>query len=143
MKRTFLTTLILAATTSLLLAHGGVELGPNGGRILEFSKDETMHGEVTVKDGKFNIALLDKDMKPVSLDKQEITVSTGDRDKPTRLTVEKDKKGFSLPVVAEGQWLIVQYRSSPDAKPITARMNYDTGICSGCNKAEWLCQCKD
>ena len=36
---------------AVLTAHEGVERGPNGGRILEFSKDETMHGEVTVKLG--------------------------------------------------------------------------------------------
>ena len=123
---------LLSLITALAFAHEGVELGPNGGRIVEFSKDETMHGEVTVKKGKFSIALLDKDMKPVSLDQQELTASTGDRDKPTRLTVEKDKKGFTLPVVAEGQWLILQYRPTPDSKPITARMAYDTSNCSGC-----------
>jgi hypothetical protein len=33
-----LTLLFLALTTSFALAHGGVEIGPNGGRILEFSK---------------------------------------------------------------------------------------------------------
>jgi hypothetical protein len=134
---------LFSLITAFAFAHEGVELGPNGGRILEFSKDETMHGEVTVKKGQFNIALLDKDMKPVSLDQQELTASTGDRDKPTRLTVEKDKKAFTLPVIPEGQWLILQYRATPDSKPITARMNYDTSNCSGCDKAEWLCQCKD
>lgn len=132
---------LLSLITAIAFAHEGVELGPNGGRILEFSKNETMHGEVTVKEGKFNIVLLDKDMKAVSLDKQDITASTGDRDKPTKLTVEKGAKGFSIPVVAEGQWLILQYRNAPNAKPITARLHYDTGICSECKKAEWVCEC--
>ena len=59
-----LTTFALAASA---LAHGDVELGPNGGRLLEFSKNESMHGEVTLKDGKFHIAILDKDQKPVAL----------------------------------------------------------------------------
>ena len=44
-------------------AHEGVELGPNKGRILEFSKNETLHGEVTLHQGQFRIAVLDKDMK--------------------------------------------------------------------------------
>ncbi len=65
MKKT-LTALILALTASFAFGHGDIELGPNKGRILEFSKNETMHGEVTEKDGKLHIALLDKDMKPVS-----------------------------------------------------------------------------
>ena len=54
------TALLLAFTRAL--GHGGVELGPNGGRILEFSKDETLHGEVLLKDGQFTVTLLDKDL---------------------------------------------------------------------------------
>lgn len=142
MKTRLITTLILAATTSLLLAHGGVELGPNKGRILEFSKNETMHGEVTVKGDKFHIALLDKDMKPVTLENQSLVALTGDRDKPTRLTVEKDAKGFVLPVIKPGDWLILQYKNTPDAKTITARLEYNTSKCEKCEKMEWLCECK-
>lgn len=137
-----LTSLFLVATTSLLLAHGGVELGPNKGRILEFSKNETMHGEVTVKDGKFHIAVLDKDMKPVTVDKQSLVALTGDRDKPTKLEVAKDAQGFTVPLVKEGQWLIVQYKETADSKAITARMHYETELCE-CNKPEWLCECKE
>jgi len=39
---------LLALISTLTFAHEGVERGPNGGRILEFSKNETMHGEVLV-----------------------------------------------------------------------------------------------
>lgn len=141
MKTKIISSLFLIATTSFLLAHGGVELGPNKGRILEFSKNETMHGEVTVKGDKFHIALLDKDMKPVAVDQQSLVAMTGDRDKPTKLAVEKDAKGFTVPVVAEGQWLIVQYKEKSDSKVITARMHYDTGLCDGCEKPEWVCEC--
>ena len=48
------------------LGHGGVELGPNGGRVVEFSKDESLHGEVTLKDGRFHVAILDKALKPLA-----------------------------------------------------------------------------
>jgi hypothetical protein len=142
MKAKLITTLLLAATTSLLIAHGGVELGPNKGRILEFSKNETMHGEVTVSGDKFQIALLDKDMKPVALAEQTLTAVTGDRDNPTKLTVEKGPKGFAIPLVKAGEWLILQYKDSPDSKPITARLEYNTSTCEKCTKAEWLCECK-
>ena len=57
---------LLALASPLAFGHSGVELGPNGGRILELSKNETLHGEVTLKQGKFHLALLDKNMKPVS-----------------------------------------------------------------------------
>mgnify|MGYP000930244019 CR=1 FL=1 len=137
------TKLILLATllTSLAFSHEGVELGPNGGRILEFSDNETMHGEVTVKGGTFHIAVLDKDMKQVAMDKQSLTATTGDRAKPVKLEVTKDAKGFIIPVVKPGEWLILRYKDHADAKAVTARFEYNTVTCDGCQAPEWLCKC--
>lgn len=140
--KTKLTTLALSLLTSLALAHSGVELGPNGGRILEFSKNETLHGEVTVKKGQFHITLLDKDMKPVKLAGQTLTATTGDRENPKKLEVTTTDTGFILPVVKDGEWLIVQFKTDAKAKAVTARMEYDTSECSECKNAEWLCKCK-
>ena len=140
--KTKLSILILAISTVLAFAHEGVERGPNGGRILEFSKDETMHGEVTVKGDKFHVAVLDKDMKPVVMGKQSLVATTGDRDNPTKLDVTTDAKGFILPLVKEGDWLILRYKESPDAKVITARLEYNTKTCEGCQAPEWLCKCE-
>jgi hypothetical protein len=134
--------ILLTLITSFTFAHEGVELGPNKGRILEFSKNETMHGEVIVKGDKFHIALFDKDMKAVAMAEQTLTATTGDRDKPVKLVVEKDAKGFVVPVVKAGEWLILQYKNSPDTKAITARLEYNTSECEACKKAEWLCECK-
>jgi uncharacterized glyoxalase superfamily protein PhnB len=139
--KTKLTTLILTFITAAAFGHGGVEIGPNGGRILEFSKNETMHGEVTVKGDKFHIAVLDKNMKPVAMTGQTLTATTGDRNKPVKLEVSKDDKGFIVPLVKSGQWLIMQFKQSPKGGAITARLEYDTSNCGGCNKAEWLCAC--
>lgn len=139
--KTKLSTLALSLIASLAFGHGGVELGPNGGRILEFSKNETMHGEVTVKDGKFHIAVLDKDMKPVKVADQSLTATTGDRENPKKLEVTKTDKGFTVPVVKSGEWLIVQFKLDAKAKAITARFEYDTGKCEECGNAEWLCKC--
>lgn len=140
--KTKLSTFILTLITAVALAHEGVELGPNGGRIFEFSKNETMHGEVTVKGDKFHIAVLDKDMKPVAMVEQSLTAILGDRNNPTKLEVTKDAKGFAFPVVKPGEWLILQYKETPKSKAITARFEYNTHECSGCQKAEWLCACK-
>ena len=133
---------LLSLLTAVAFAHEGVELGPNKGRILEFSKDETMHGEVIVKGDKFHIALFDKDMKAVAMSEQTLTATTGDRDKPVKLTVEKDAKGFVVPLVKAGDWLILQYKDTPKAKAITARLEYNPATCEECKKAEWLCECK-
>jgi hypothetical protein len=142
MKKTILSLFAIAAlSVAPAFGHGGVELGPNGGRVVEFSKNETMHGEVTVKGGKFHIAVLDKDMKPVKVEKQTLTATGGTREKPEKLTVEKTDNGFVVPLVKEGQWLIVQYKETPDAKAVTARFEYDTGTCSKCKAQEWICKC--
>lgn len=135
-------TLIFTSITSLALAHEGVELGPNGGRILEFSKDETLHGELTVDGGHFKIALLDGDLKPVAVDQQVLTAITGDRSSPQRLDVKNDSHGFSIPTIKEGDWLILQFKNDDAAKAITARFEYNTANCEGCNAPEWLCKCK-
>jgi len=134
--------ILLSLIASLSFAHEGVELGPNKGRILEFSKNETMHGEVTVKGDQFHIALFDKDMKPVALAEQTLIATTGERDKPVKLVVEKDAQGFVVPVVKAGDWLILQYKDAPNAKSVTARLEYNTSECEACKKAEWLCECK-
>ena len=137
-----LTLLALALTTSFALAHGGVELGPNGGRLLEFSKNETVHGEVTLKDGKFLIAVLGKDLKPLTVAAQTLTATTGSGSKPEKLTVEKTDTGFALPVIKEGGILVVQFRENEKAKPVTARLTYDTANCEKCDSVEWLCKCE-
>lgn len=132
----------LLASASMTFAHEGVELGPNGGRILEFSKNETMHGEVTLQGDKFHIALLDKDMKPVAVTGQSLSVTTGDRGNPQKLAVEKDAKGFVVPKVKGGEWLILQYKDQPGSKAVTARFEYNTAICEECKAEEWICKCK-
>jgi len=141
--KTKLTTIILALTAGFALAHEGIELGPNKGRILEFSTDETMHGEVTEKDGKLHIALLDKDMKPVKAEAHSLTATAGTRQAPVKLEVTNEEGIFQLPVPNEGEWLILQHKESPDSKTITARLEYDTAKCAPCGNPEWRCACGD
>jgi hypothetical protein len=141
MKKYILALLSSVAITASALAHGGVELGPNGGRLLEFSKNETMHGEVTVKDGKFVVALFDKDKKPVAVADQTLTASGGPSNKAAKLTVEKADGKFVIPAVKDGEWLILQFKENAKAKAVTARMQYDTGECEKCKAPEWICKC--
>ncbi len=141
MKKQILTLLSSLAITAAAFAHGDVEIGPNGGRILEFSKNETMHGEVTVKGGKFHIAVLDKAMKPVALADQTLTANGGPTGKAAKLAVEKSGDHFVVPMVKSGEWLIVQFKENAKAKAITARMQYDTAACPKCKGEEWLCVC--
>ena len=141
MKKHILTLLSSLILSAVAIAHGDVELGPNGGRILEFSKNESMHGEVVFKDNQFHIALLDKDKKPVALADQELTATSGDRAKPEKLVVEKKDGKFIVPAVKSGEWIIFQFKDNAKAKAITARIQYDLTICSACKEPEWLCKC--
>jgi hypothetical protein len=118
-------TLLLATLSPLALAHGPVEFGPNKGRIVEFSENESMHGEITIEEGKFHIALLDKDMKPVKIENQTLSATGGTRAKPEKLDVETKEDVFVVPLIKDGQWLILQYKETPEAKPVTARILYD------------------
>ncbi|MFN0129699.1 MAG: hypothetical protein ACKV19_23790 [Verrucomicrobiales bacterium] len=133
--------LSLGLATSVAFGHGDIALGPNGGRILEFSKNATMYGEVIHKDGKFHIALLDKDKKAVDVADQILTATGGTREKPEKLTVEKTAAGFVVAAVKPGQWLILQFKADEKAKAITARLEYDTSNCDACDSPEWLCKC--
>ena len=140
--KTKLIALSLLLIASSLNAHEGIELGPNGGRILEFSKDETMHGEVIARDGKFSIALLDKDMKPVTVGTQTLTATSGDRANPEKLTVEVKENHFVVPMLkGDDYYIILQFKSVPTAKAITARLHYDAKTCEECKAPEWLCKC--
>lgn len=140
MKTKLIITLI-ALTTGFAFGHGGIELGPNKGRILEFSTNETMHGEVTEKEGKLFIAVLDKDMKPVVIAAQEITATAGTRDKPVKVDITKDAAAFSFAAPKTSEWIIIQYKETADSKPITARLHYDTKVCPPCGNPEWRCAC--
>ncbi len=143
MKTNLLTIVaVLLLGVSNALAHGGVELGPNGGRIVEFSTNETLHGEVTLKDGRFHVALLDKAMKPVALKDQTLSVSGGDRANPQKPAVQKKDGHFVFPALKGDSYLLVlQLKASPSAKAVTARFEYDATICSACKNSEWLCKC--
>ncbi len=141
MKKHILTILSSLILSAVAMAHGDIELGPNGGRILEFSKNESMHGEVLFKDNQFHISLLDKDMKPVVIADQELTATSGDRSKPEKFAVEKRDNKFIVPAVKSGEWIIFQFKDNAKAKAITARLQYDLTTCSACKEPEWICQC--
>ena len=126
--KTKLTTIILALTASFAFGHEGIELGPNKGRILEFSTNETMHGEVTEKEGELLIALLDKDMNPVTVEAQSLSAIAGTRQAPIKLEVTKTETGFSIPAPKDGEWIIMQYKDTADSKAITPPSTRQQGM---------------
>jgi hypothetical protein len=132
---TLLATLILVPAA---FGHGEVKLGPNKGRLLSFGGDPKLSAEVREVDGKFQVELFDAKLQPVALSDQELTATSGERSKATKLSVEiKDGRYFILPTVKSGQFVIFQLKSAPGAKPFTARFKYDTTPASDATP-EWL-----
>ncbi|MHA3773075.1 hypothetical protein ACXR0O_16205 [Verrucomicrobiota bacterium sgz303538] len=137
---TLLTSLALAASA---LAHGDVELGPNGGRLVEFGDHTDIHAEVALKDGKFVIGLYDeKAKKEIPVTDQKLTITHKEANK--KLTPElKDGKWALAKPEGDDFWLIMQLKDNDKAKARNGRLHYDATKCSACNNPEWLCKCAE
>lgn len=133
---TILSALFLAPT---VFGHGEVKLGPNKGLLLSFGSEPKLSGEIREIDGKFQVELFDAKLQPVALSGQELTATSGERNKAKKLEVTtKDGRYFILPTAKSGQFVIFQFKSSPDAKPVTARFKYDTTPSSDGKTPAWL-----
>jgi hypothetical protein len=124
------------------LAHEGVEIGPSGGRLIEFADAEGLHAEVTLKGDMFVVGLYDEtNKKVVPAGDNTLVVTHGDRSNPQKLAVEKKADGFVVPKPpGDDFWLIIQVKPV-GGKTKTARLHYEAKICEECNKPEWLCGC--
>ena len=122
--------------------HDEVEAGPNGGRILTGVEP---HAEFFVTgDRKVQIAFIDDDLKTVPVADQTVTVVSGDRADQTRMTFAKSgdvllseqalPDGMNFPV-------IVQIKTTPDAKSVVERFNLDLNQCPTCEFKEYACAC--
>ena len=115
-----------------------IEAGPKGGRLLERTDPKAEF--FLEKDRTATITFYDAKLKPVPVKEQSVTVVAG-KDK-----IEFEKKGdvlASKSKLPEGDALpiVVQYKTSADAKPQNFRFKLDTHICGGCKKAEYACTC--
>ena len=133
---------IIFAATPAALAHQDIKIGPNGGRLFPLESKATPQMEVSAKDGKFVIHLLDSAGRPVPIGERSLTVTAGSRSNPKKLVVEKAETTFAAAIPKGDEFPVVfQLRETTGAKPLTARMNYDGKACGECNKPEWLCSC--
>ena len=122
--------------------HDHVEAGPNGGRVLHAVEP---HLEFFVtEDRKVQITALDEDGKAIPIGEQNVRVTGGDRSNPTRMSFEKEgdvlvsdiafPEGNDFPVV-------VQIKSSADAKSAMAKFNLNLADCPTCDYKEYACTC--
>lgn len=123
-------------------AEAKKKAGPNGGRILT---EVEPHAEFFVtKERKLQITFLDEAGKAVAPAAQTVTVTTGSRSAPTKISFEKTETGFlSTTALPEGMNLpaIVQIKPDAEAKSIIVRFNINLADCPECDSLEYACTC--
>lgn len=135
---------LAALITSLAFSQAAEEIkAPNGGRIIEAVEP---HAEFLITaDKKIEIRFLDDGGKVVAPAAQTATVTMGDRAAPTKLTFAKDgDKLVSDKVIPEGKDLpvVLQIKTTPDAKNVTEKFNLNLAKCPTCSNAEYACTCE-
>lgn len=137
------TRIIALVFASLTFATAAEKIkAPNGGRIIE---TVTPCAEFLVtKDNKVEVRFLDGTGKVVAPAAQVVTVVMGDRAAPTKLTFTKDgDKLVSDKAVPQGKDLpvVLQIRTTPDAKTVNEKFNLNLAICPECKLGEYACAC--
>ena len=135
--------IIAALVASLAFATAAEKIkAPNGGRIIDTVEP---HAEFLItKDKKVEVRFLDDAGKVVAPAAQTVTVTMGDRSAPTKLAFTKDgDKLVSDKVIPEGKELpvVVQIKTTPEAKSVAAKFNLNLAKCSTCEHAEYACTC--
>ncbi len=116
--------------------------GPHGGRIIA-----TIHPRAeffVTADRKIQITFLDDAGKAIAPAEQVVTVTTGDRAAPTKLTFTKTATALlSTAALPAGNDLptVVQIKSTPTSPTITAKFTLDLSKCGECKLAEYACIC--
>jgi hypothetical protein len=142
MKRIITSLFASLALVASALAHGGVELGPNGGRLVEFGDHNELHAEFVLKGDKFVVSLYDEGAKKEVPVKDQVLVVTH-KESNKKLTPElKDGKWTIAKPDGGDFWLILQLKDNAKAKAKNGRLHYDASICSKCKAQEWICKCE-
>ena len=148
MKTTRILTVAIAILTSLA-AHAGKNhshekkvAGPNGGRILTSIEP---HAEFLVTaDRKVQITFVDDALKPIAPAAQVVTVTTGERSAPVKMSFTKTGDTLvSEQTVPEGNNfpVVVQIKTTPDAKASVEKFTLNLSNCPDCKYAEYACIC--
>lgn len=122
--------------------HEKKDAGPNGGRIIATSVPRAEF--FVTADRKVQITFLDLAGKPIAPAEQVVTVTTGDRSAPTKLTFTKTATALvSTAPLPAGKDLpaVVQIKSTPTTPMVTAKFTLDLSVCGECKHAEYACTC--
>jgi hypothetical protein len=135
---------ILAIAVSPALADAKIKAGPRKGRILEL---EGQNAEFFVeKDRTVSIAFYDATGKQQPASTQAISLTAETKAGKTKINFEKKGDLLVSPIPlpeGEGYQVVVQAKTSADAKPKNFRIKLETHICKGCSNAEYACTCDE
>jgi len=140
--KTKITTIITLIASLTFASAAEKTKTPNGGRVID-NVSPVAEFFVT-KDRLVEIRFLDATGKVITPVVQGVTVITGDRMNPTKLTFVQDgDKLVSDKVIQVGKDVpvILQIKMTPDAKSINTKFNLNMAICSGCKLNEYACAC--
>lgn len=134
----------VAFTVTAVQAHDHKKkiAGPNGGRIL--TTVEPRAEFFVTADRKVQITFLDQAGKAIAPADQVVTVTTGDRAAPTKLTFAKTGHTLlSTAALPKGNGLptVVQIKPTAAGKTVTEKFNIDLSKCGECKHAEYACIC--
>ena len=143
--KTLLNVLILAAmATTAAFADTKVKSGPRKGLILEL---EGKNAEFFVeKDRSISIAVYDAAMKAQPASTEVITATAEAPGGKAKL--EFEKKGDLLVSTTklpegEGYQVVLQAKSTPEAKTKNFRIKLELHTCKECGNAEYACTCDE
>lgn len=115
---------------------------PKGGRLLDKTEP---HAELVVeKDRSVTINFYSKDLKPIAVTTQNVTVIADA--KGGKMTLQFEKKGDSLVSrgtlpEGDGYSMVVQFKQTSESKPQNLRFKLDLSTCGECKRAEYACVC--
>jgi hypothetical protein len=122
--------------------HAQKVAGPNGGRIIALVEPRAEF--FVTADRKIQITFLDQAGKALAPAEQLVTVTTGDRSSPTKLSFTKTGNTLlSTAALPAGKDLpaVVQIKSTPISPTITVKFTLDLSVCGECKHAEYACTC--
>ena len=139
-----ITAALLIAFTGSAIAAVTVKAGPRKGRILEI---ENQQAEFFIeKDRTISIAFYDAAMKAQPAAAQVVTATA---EAPSgKVKVEFEKKGdllISKAPLPEGEHytIVVQVKTTADAKAKNFRIPMDLSECGKCHNSEYACICDE
>lgn len=143
--KTLLNVLIIAAlTTASVFADAKVKAGPRKGLLLELGGNQAEF--FVEKDRTVTIAIYDAALKAQPVTTEVITATAEAPSGKTKIEFEKknDKLVSKTPLPeGEGYQVVLQAKSSPDAKVKNFRIKLQLYICKECGNPEYACTCDE